>query len=266
MPGMDEISMIEGAAGNIGAEAVGIGQFISGLTNEKKDKAALAALHPAFYKIQSEYFQNRNISEQQAGQGLPSAQRDYMTQGAERGLGAGIDAILRGGGGVNDASLLLSQYNQQIGKIGAEDAAQHIANLEYFKKANADLAGEKTKQWAINEYQPYEAKLKELKQNVQTDEQNKWGGLTSAVSSMIGAGTASSNKSLMNKLFAKPSPDGSMMSVQDPYSATSGYQAPKVANTGGAPGSPAGNVGYIDPNLPPQGIQSSPLWMGDVTN
>lgn len=41
---------------------------------------------------------------------------------------------------------------------------------------------------------------------------------------------------------------------------------PVLADTrGGQPGSPAGNLGYMDPNLPPIGIQPSPLWMGDVT-
>lgn len=201
--GMDEIGMIEQEAGNVGAEGIGVAQFITGLKNEKKDDAALASLNRPFYKIQDEYIQNRNIGEGIAGQGMPSAQRNYLTQQSERGLGSSLDAILRGGGGVNDASLLLHQYNDQIGKIGAEDASQHLSNIQYFQKANADLAGQKNIQWSVNELQPYEAKLAELKKNRAIDEQNKWGGLTSAVGSMIGAGTANQNSALMKKMFDK---------------------------------------------------------------
>lgn len=267
MPGnpLDIANMAQQELGNLGAEATGVFQFFKGMKDKKKDEQELSRLRQPFYKIQSEYLQNRNISEQLASDGLPPQQKEFLTSQAERGYGSGLDAILKTGGGVNAASMLLDKYNQEIGKIGAEDASQHLANIQYFQKANADLAGQKTMQWSINEYQPYEAKLKELKQNIATDEANKWGGLTTALSSMIGAGTSNQNAALMKKLFAKPTDTG-MMDVQDPYSASSGYVAPKIANTGGDVGSPAANVGYIDPNKPPTGITPSPLWMGGVTN
>ena len=259
MPGLDEIQAIEGEAANIGAPLVGAAQFFSGLSKEKKDQAALNSLKTPFFKIQDEYYQNRNQAEALAGSGLPPAQRDYMTQGAQQGLGAGLSAILQAGGDVNAASMLVHNYNNEIGKIGAEDAAQHLANIQYFHKLNSDLAGEKTKQWTINEYQPYEAKLKELKQNVATDEANKWGGLTSAISSGIGAGTASQNSQLLKRLYSNNS------SVSDPYAKGTGF-APATAVQSSVPtptvyNSPAAGVGTIDP-----GSGGVPIQYSDVSD
>jgi hypothetical protein len=232
---------MSGLAIGISTAAIGGAQFFKGLSDRHKDEKALSALKQPFYKIQDELIQNRNQSEQLAGQGLPTAQRDYMTQEAQRGLGSGLDAILRAGGGVNDASLLLSQYNQQIGKVGSEDAAQHLANIQYFQKANADVAAEKTKQWSINEYQPYEAKLKELKQNVATNQANQWQGLTTAVGGVTAGLTANSNAGLIKKLFA----DKSTGQTQDPFK----KQLPGVAPTKSGVTSPAASVTGINPNV-----------------
>jgi len=233
------IGAAEQMAGNIGAEGEGIAQFITGLENEKKDKRDLNALHQPFYQIQSEYFQNRNIAGQAASGGTPAATKQFQTQEAQRGLGAGLGDILEAGGDVNAASLLLSQYNNNIGKAGAADAEQHMQNIQYFMNANKELAGQKTTQWSVNEYQPYEAKLKELKESVATDKQNIWGGATSAISSMIGAGTGSQNKGLTQKLFSSAQDGG----IQDPYA-----NLPGLAPTGATGGSPAANISQIDPN------------------
>lgn len=235
MAGLDPLSIASDVAG-IG---LGTAEFFSSMSKEKKDKADLAALKQPFYQVQDAFYQNRNIAAGQAGQGLPSSTLQYQTQESQRGLGAGLDAILRSGGGVNDAAMLTQNYNNQIGKIGSEDAQMHMQNLQYFMKANSDLAAEKTKQWTINEYQPYEAKLKELKQNIQTDEQNKWAGLSTAVGSLSATGTSTLN----SKLFG-----GGQKGGADPYSAASGYVAPGLADTRGSVPSPAGQFGLINPN------------------
>lgn len=235
MPGADPISTASNALG----AGLGVYEFLDSASKEKKDKAALDALKQPFYQVQSEFYQNKNIASQQAGQGLPTATRQYETQEAQWGLGAGLDAILRAGGGVNDAALLTQGYNNQIGKIGSQDAEAHMNNLQYFMKANADLAAEKTKQWTINEYQPYEAKLKELKQNIQTDEQNKWAGISGAVGSLSAGGTSQLN----SKLFSGGGGGGQR--VSDPYSAASGYSAPELASVGGGAPSIAGQAGAL---------------------
>lgn len=222
---------------------IGGAEFVEGLESKKKETRELKSLHQPFYNIQSEVFQNRNLAAQQAGQGTPTAVKQQEVQGAQQGLGAGLNDILKTGGDVNLVSLLLSQYNNNMGKIGAEDAEEHRRNLEGFMKSNADLAGEKTKQWSINELQPYEAKLKELKQNIQTDQQNEMSGLTTAVGGLTSLGTGNSNSALIKKL---------MTQLQGQGGASGASFAPVgIANTGGAAPSPAAGVGTINPGSAP---------------
>lgn len=251
---------MSGLAVAAGAGVVlGGAQFFSGLSKQKKEEKALQNLKQPFYKIQDEVVQNKNIAEGLAGGGIPQQQKDYLTGQAERGLGSSLGAIERTGGGINESSMLLDQYNQQIGKIGAEDSAQHLNNIQYFMKANSDLAAEKTKQWSINEYQPYEAKLKELKQNIATDEQNKWAGLSTAISSGVGGVTANSNANLMKKLFSQGG------KVSDPYASSTRFDpravTPGVQQTGATGGSPAGDFSGIDPGFVPTGVT-----FGDVSD
>lgn len=255
MPGgLDEVSMIQGEAGNIGAEGAGIAQFITGLENSKKDKAALAALKTPFYKIQDEYQIDENITEANAGQGFSTDTKNFLTQKGQQGLGSSLSAILQGGGDPNEAAGLLESYQNSLRGIGAEDAEMHQKNIEYFQKANSDLAGQKTMQWAINEKQPYEAKLAELNKNVATDEQNKWGGLTSAIGSAIGAGTRGQNSALMKSLFAKQS-NNMPAPITDPFTPA------KLAPVGGSAGSPASQYPSIDPGSFSQSALAKPGMM-----
>jgi hypothetical protein len=217
---------------------IGGAEFISGLESKKKDERELKSLKQPFYNIQSEYYQDRNIAAENAGQGTPAGTKQYETQEAQRGLGTALGDILKGGGDVNSAAMLLSQYNNNIGKIGAADAEQHAANIQYFMNANKDLAGQKTTQWSINELQPYEAKLKELKQNAATDQQNEIGGLTTAVGGVTALGTGGQNAALIKKLMNSGN--------QQPGLAS--WTPVGAASTAGAAPSPAPGVNTINPN------------------
>jgi len=177
--------------------ATGIAKSIHGANEKKKAEQEQANLKPAFYKIQQEYQQNRDIAAQQAEQGMPSAQRDYQTQESQRGLGAGIGATLQGGGDVNNIARLLQGYNQQVGATAASDAQMHLENINRFFERNKDLAGQKTMQWSLNEYQPYERKLNELKQRMAVGEQNEWGGISDATSAAAAGVAGYQNANLM---------------------------------------------------------------------
>lgn len=235
--------------------AIGGVKFFEGLSSKKKDEKELNSLHQPFYQVQSEYFQNRNLAEQQAGQGLNSATKQYQTQEAQRGLSAGLGDILKAGGDVNDTSMLLSQYNNSLSKTAGEDAQQHAANIGYFMNANKDLAGQKTTQWSINEYQPYEAKLKELKQNVGADKQNEIGGLTTAAGGLTAGITGNQNASLIKKLLAKTTPEDPYLS--GPMKAHRDSFNPGLANASMG-GDPAAGMGSIDPNTFSRGALVTP--------
>lgn len=182
---------------------VSAGQAISGASQLQKDKAELKRLTPAFYKVQDEYFRNERQAAGLAGQGMTAGAKDFYSDMAGAGLGASISAAFQGNTDPSVISKIFDSYNNSIRKVATDDAEMQINNIKYYQQVGKDLAGQKTQQWAINEYQPYQNKLKELTQRISADKQNIWNG----VQGMIGAGqaavTATQNEKLLQGLFGE---------------------------------------------------------------
>jgi hypothetical protein len=186
-------------------------QLYSSLHNEAKSERELKSIVNPFYKIQDEYYQNRNMAGQMAGEGMPAATKDYVTSESQRGLGAGVGGVLQSGGNVNDIEKMFDIYNKSIDRTAAQDAQQHVENIQNYWNANKDLAGQKTTQWALNEYQPTMEKKKQLSENISADKTN----VNSAISGIVGSASAlttsmqnndltkelGQNNSLLEKLF-----------------------------------------------------------------
>lgn len=187
--------MAQAAASTIG-EGLGIAKSIFGAKELKKTKSELAALHMPGYKIENEYYTNERLANALAQGGLTQQAKDYYTSQADRGLGAGISAVTRTGGSPNMIGDLLDKYNQGIQQIAVTDAEKQAGNIQQYMNTAKTLAGQKTMQWAINEYQPYQNKLKELTQRRAAAYQNLFGGIGDVASSLAGAGTALSNTGL----------------------------------------------------------------------
>jgi len=190
-------------AAAIGGTALGIGKFIKGIKENKKAKEEMANLKQPLYKIQEEYKQNRDLAANMAEQGMPSAQRDYATTEMQRNFGSGVSATLQGNGDVDNIAKLLDVNNRSLANLAAQDSATHFQNIDRFLSANKDLAGQKTMKWSIDEYQPYERKINELKQRMSAATQNTWGGLSDAVSGIGALGTGMQNTNLINSQIAK---------------------------------------------------------------
>lgn len=205
-------SIVPGVGTLIGAGAgavLGTVQALSNAAKERRDKAALENMKLPFYKIQNEYYQNRNMAGINAETGLPSATKDYITSEAQKGLGAGISGTLQSGGNPNDISKLLSQYNKNIDATGAQDAENHIKNIQYFQEANRALAAQKNIQFGFNKVQPYQRKLGQLTQNISNEQVNENNGITTALGSINAGITGTQNDALLkqfktqNKLLDK---------------------------------------------------------------
>ena len=93
MPGLESLSGPLAIASSAMGIAAGVGQYIGAARDEKKAKAERSRLKTPFYKIQDEYFQNRNMAASAAQGGLPAATKDYLTSESERGLGTAIQGI-----------------------------------------------------------------------------------------------------------------------------------------------------------------------------
>lgn len=191
------------AGGGITLAAEGAGLLLGGVETalgigeEAKAKKELARLKTPFKKVQDEYLQNKNIAEQIAGGGLPSATKDFLTLQADKGLSTSIKGILESGGSPNDIAKLFDVYDNSLLKTGAEDAELRLKNIEYFNQLNADVAGQKDIQFGVNELQPYEAKLKELTERRAAGQQNAFNGAQTAIGSLSALGTSMQNQSLL---------------------------------------------------------------------
>src|ERR1019366_7490202 len=100
-----------------------------------------------------------------------------------------------------DISKMFDTYNKSIDRTASQDAEMHQKNIDYFTKANTDLAGEKIKQWSLNQYKPTEEKKKQLGENISADTQNAYAGANTAIGSLSAATTGNQNNSLLTSLF-----------------------------------------------------------------
>lgn len=194
MPVPAAISIAPAALGALASGA----KAIAGNDQLKKDKAELGRLKTPFYKIQDEYDQNRWGAAELAGGGYTQEAKDFFSDQTSRGLGSSISGTLQARGSVNDINKIFDSYNNSVRNFAAEDSQKQIDNIRYFHKTNSDLAGQKTMQWAINEYQPYQNKLKELTQRISADKQNVWQGIQGVVGAGQAAVTGLQNNALIN--------------------------------------------------------------------
>lgn len=176
---------------------LGIAKSIFGASDAKKARRELDSLTPVEYNIQNEYFDNRNIAASQAATGLPEATQNFYTTETQRGLGSSLGTLTQVGGiDPNITNQLLDTHNRGIQAIAAEDANRIKDNIRYFIDQNSKLAAQKTMKWAINDYQPYQRKLKQLYQRQRVGEENMWGGIGDTISSLAAYETAKQNEDL----------------------------------------------------------------------
>ena len=192
--------MVGAAAGGLAQAAVGLVQTGIGLVQSSKARRELEGLEQPFYKIQNELFQNRNLAANQAQMGVPQATMDYMTGETQRGLGTSVSALRQTGGSANNVADLFAQYQRGIQQNAAMDAQQRVANLGSFLKENQEIAGQKTMQWTINEFQPFQNKTAMLQNQIAQGNQMMGAGISGALGGAAAYGTATQNQDLIAQL------------------------------------------------------------------
>lgn len=225
--------MAPAAIAGLAQAGIGIAQGIGGMIQAKKARNELEGLEQPFYKIQEELFQNRNLAAQQAQMGVPQATMDYITSETQRGLGSSVSALRQTGGSANNVSDLFAQYQRGIQQNAAMDAQQRVANLGGFLKENQELAGQKTMQWAINEFQPFQNKVQALQGRIAQGNQMIGGGLSNVLGGAASYGTATQNSDLIAQLKALGQKGGA---VANATSQTIGGATPSPSNYQGGTG------------------------------
>ncbi len=182
------------AAGLLTSGITGIGKAIFGADQIADGREALNNAVRPEYNIQDEYYKNVSIGENQAQTGFNQASKDYYSTQSERGLQSGIDATLRGGGGVNAIAELYDRYNEGNRRVAAEDDQLRFTKINNLMQLNKDLAGQKTYKWAIDEYEPYKDLVRRANAGIASGTQNVFSGLGEVGSTLANAAIATSQQ------------------------------------------------------------------------
>lgn len=219
-------------------------------SEDKKAAAEGAALRRPFYSIPTEDIQNRNIAEQEATGGLTAAEKLYAGEQRERAFGSSAEALKEAGGGPNEFAGLNKIFDDSLKSQSALDSQAHKSNIEFFTKANSELAAQKGIQFGINELQPYESKLKEIQDRriaAKTNENN-------AINEGIGGLTAGAT-GVSSYLRTNPGTPTGQPATSNPYNRTFGLE-----NTGsGGVVSPAASWSVLNPDAASGVTASAPL-------
>lgn len=200
--------------GAVVAGVGGIGKLFSGLSqNSNANKLKNSLVRPT-YNIQDQYYTNQNLAEQQAEGGLSEASKSYYGGQADRGLTAGINATLAGGGDVNSIGNLYDKYNQGNMAIAAKDSELQNDNIRYLIDRNKDLASEETKAWALNKYEPYKDQAQAATAEKNAAQQNIWGGI-GQIGSAITAGFTPPNPNTVSSTGG-PNPSNVLPNLSAP--------------------------------------------------
>lgn len=200
MPQGFDISSLAGAAQPYAALASAAGSVIGGvmqMIQSGKEKREARNLEKNLVRplatIQKPILDNQALAESLGSQGLSDQALEVYRSSSDRKLGNSVNAILMGGGSVNNIADLYdtSQQNDQHIALLEEEVRQK--NMQNLMKQNETLAGEQEKKWMINEYAPYQDTKQLIAQLKNQSNQNKWGG----INTMIGGLTNYASSGLM---------------------------------------------------------------------
>ncbi len=188
--------MAVAAAVAIAGLGISVYKTLHAAHKEKVAREAQQGLVLPFYKIQDEYYQNQNLANANAQGGFSQSAKDLYSSEAERGYGAGVQGILNAGGSANDIAKLNDSFSKSLFNLSAADAQAQMQNIQYFMKANSELADQKTIQFLVNQKQPYENAIAQLNQTQAAEQQNINQGLSDAIGSAGSLATILQNKNL----------------------------------------------------------------------
>lgn len=171
--------------------AAGLSFGIKAITSAKQKHAAEQITKDNIrpdYSIQAEYERNQRLAAQAAETGLTPEAKAYYEDLADEGFASGTNAILEGGGDLNTIGNLYQNRLQSDREIAARDSEARLQNIKNAMAANAELAGQKSMQWSLNEYEPYKDKAKQaaaLRDSSNLNLQSGLGDVMSGVGSYL---------------------------------------------------------------------------------
>lgn len=207
------------------AVAAGGAKAISGASQVKKGKRALARAVDPGYEIPKEFERNLGQAEQMSKVGLPSEQYNLASTNIQRGTQAGLRQLSRMSNPFAGIAGLQRGQSDAFAQLDASNAAARRQNILQAMGARRELAGQKLSKQQYAQ-QGYFDKVNQANAMIGAGRQNVAGGLSTignVGTSMVGLGY---NRNIPNTLNTNPT-------ISDTGS-IGYYRAPEdVINAGG---------------------------------
>lgn len=178
----------------VGLAATGY-QIYQGEQNKKKAREAEKNnVRPTYNPVipQSEYDASR-LLQSRASQGMSDSARNAFQQQADRGLSSSLDAIIKSGGTVNDASRAYQGYADSISRMALAEDKLKLDNLNAFLGQQRRISDMQTnnadKNFQINQYAPFLDEQARIAQMRTLGQQQTNAGINTAASTVANYAT-----------------------------------------------------------------------------
>jgi hypothetical protein len=188
---------------------------------------------------------NQKLAGVNAANGLSGQAKNQYTNDINRNLASSINAILSGGGDINQVADLMRGSNDSFNRLMVQDAEAKLNNQNTYMTANTAVANENMANWDYNVNIPFQQKYSRYTQRTNAGAQNINTGLDALGKTALAAVTGFSQGNDGN-LFKAPSG-----ATFDPYKATETF-------TGGQMQDFYENNGYYQ-SFNPTAINPNPI-------
>lgn len=192
----------------IGQAAGGVAQSVQGIVQNAQAKKIARNNKRPVYKIQQETMDNQALAESRASTGLSDAAMQVLKQGNERGLSSSLEAIMAGGGSVNNIGDLYGNYSDGVSKMALIDEEMRRRNIDNLVTQNMRLGAEKDKAWQVNVFAPYADKAQAAAALKAQGSQNLWKGINTVIGAGANAATAGQYKNEANNVYGSSGLNG----------------------------------------------------------
>lgn len=198
------------AAIGAGAQsAIGLAQLGQSIAQNAQAKKLSRKLIRPDYEIPQEYRDNLSLAESFAGQGMSDAAMEVYKTNANNTLTSSIDAILRGGGSVNNVADLYDTSEDNFASLAAIEDELRLKRQQIYMDANENVGNQEVTRFQVNEYAPYQDQKQLIAQLRGQANDNKWKGLNTVgqavgnfamSSAMPGGGTSTPGMGVSNPM------------------------------------------------------------------
>jgi hypothetical protein len=240
------------AGGLVTMGALGVGQAVAGLfgkSKAKKEAERLAASRPKY--AESPYAkQGLSLAESELSTGMSGEAKNAYEQGIDRDLSTSLNAVLKGGGSVNNIAEVFGASTQGRQRLAMMKDNLRLNQINNVVRAQNTMTEEREKAFQFNEWAPWADAAKANAGARQAAENQIWGGIGTLGSAVMGIGGAAKAAGGFGQFFnSSSSESGPGLSYGNlPQRADTSGGRPNTSSVAPPFISPSSNMG-VDPGL-----------------